>query len=58
MENKPKENDNQALMAKALVEIKKLQQKIKSTEAEKNEPIAIVGLSCRFPGSVVDADSF
>jgi amino acid adenylation domain-containing protein/non-ribosomal peptide synthase protein (TIGR01720 family) len=58
VENKPKENDNQALMAKALVEIKKLQQKIKSTEAEKNEPIAIVGLSCRFPGSVVDADSF
>jgi len=58
VENKPKENDNQALMAKALVEIKKLQQKIKLSEAEKNEAIAIVGLSCRFPGGVVNAESF
>lgn len=58
VEIKNKENENQALMTKALAEIKKLQQKIKAAELEKNEPIAIIGMSCRFPGGVQDADAF
>lgn len=58
MDNKNKENENQALMTKALAEIKKLQQKIKTAELEKNEPIAIIGMSCRFPGGVQDAEGF
>lgn len=58
MDNKNKDTDTQALMAKALAEIKKLQQKIKSAELEKNEPIAIIGMSCRFPGGVHDKETF
>ena len=58
MDNKNKDTDTQALMTKALAEIKKLQQKIKSAELVKNEPIAIIGMSCRFPGGVHDKETF
>ncbi len=33
----------------ALLAINKMQKKIKQTEAQKNEPIAVIGMSCRFP---------
>ncbi|XEY26820.1 type I polyketide synthase [Candidatus Uabimicrobium helgolandensis] len=36
---------------KMLLALKKLKERVKELEGEKNEPIAIIGMSCRFPGS-------
>lgn len=38
------------LLEKALLEIRKLKHQINEMEQREHEPIAIVGLSCRFPG--------
>jgi acyl transferase domain-containing protein/acyl carrier protein len=42
----------------ALLALKKANAKLSAAEREKSEPIAIVGLSCRFPGGANDAESF
>jgi acyl transferase domain-containing protein/SAM-dependent methyltransferase len=44
---------------RALVEIRELKARLAEAEAgSRNEPIAIVGMGCRFPGGVRDAESF
>lgn len=35
-----------------------LNERLEALEAERSEPIAIVGMGCRYPGGVNDADSF
>lgn len=47
-----------ATMRRAYATIERLQQRIAEHERARSEPIAIVGLAARFPGGVVDADSF
>ena len=42
--------DQGILIKNALKEIKRLQTNLTAIKAEKNEPIAIIGMSCRFPG--------
>ncbi len=42
----------------ALNTIKNMKQKIEALEKEKNEPIAIIGIGCRYPGDINDTDSF
>ena len=44
--------DYKELLSKALITAKKNQKKIRELEAEKHEPIAIVGVSCKLPGKV------
>jgi len=41
---------NEQRLARALRAIEKLQAKLSAAEDEKTEPIAIVGIGCRFPG--------
>src|ERR1700733_5893099 len=45
------EGERKALLLKALQAIDSLQSRLHIIERDRTEPIAIVGLSCRFPGS-------
>ncbi|MEM9271361.1 MAG: type I polyketide synthase [Cyanobacteria bacterium P01_F01_bin.143] len=44
--------DYRALMKKALLELRNMKSKVASLESAKSEPIAIIGMGCRFPGGV------
>ena len=50
--------DNQARLLNALLAIKKLQSDIEALEKPRREPIAIIGVGCRFPGGVGDPEAF
>jgi acyl transferase domain-containing protein len=43
---------------KAIISIKKLQAENEQLKQDKNTPIAIIGMACRFPGNVKDITSF
>jgi myxalamid-type polyketide synthase MxaB len=49
--NATKPGDEQALMKKALHEIRELRAKVESLERANCEPVAIIGMACRFPGA-------
>ncbi|MEL6327362.1 MAG: type I polyketide synthase, partial [Cyanobacteria bacterium J06626_23] len=50
--------DYRTLMSKALLELKDMRSKLAASEAKKTEPIAVVGLGCRFPGGGNQPDDF
>jgi len=43
--------DNKVLMQKALLELRELKAKVATMEAAQREPIAVIGMGCRFPGA-------
>jgi acyl transferase domain-containing protein/SAM-dependent methyltransferase/acyl carrier protein len=43
---------------RALLEVRDLRRRLAAYEAEREEPIAIVGMACRLPGGIDDAESF
>jgi acyl transferase domain-containing protein len=43
--------DNLSPTKKALLALKQMQQKLEALEREKYEPIAVIGMGCRFPGA-------
>lgn len=47
-----------SLLASALEEIRQLRQQLESIEEGENEPIAVIGLDCRFPGGIKDEDGY
>ena len=49
-------NTQEDKLKRALLAIKKLKQQIEETNSQ--EPVAVVGIGCRFPGGVTDTDSF
>ena len=51
-------HDKEVLLQKSLRALKILQEKIEKLEKKQNEPIAIVGMACRFPGNSNTPDKF
>src|SRR5437879_334578 len=47
----PDSIDYRSLMANALVELERMESKLREMERGRSEPVAIVGLGCRFPGA-------
>ena len=57
MKPDPGPADYKALMAEALVELEVMDAKLRAMEREKSDPIAVVGMGCRFP-CANDPESF
>ena len=55
---RPEAADRRSLLQNALAAIERLQARLDAAEAASREPIAIVGLGCRTPGGVADAEAF
>ncbi len=51
MSDNKKRLDNLSPLKRALVAMEEMKSKINTLQKEKTEPIAVIGLSCRFPGS-------
>ncbi len=46
------DSDMRTLMSDALDEIERLRAQLKESERSKREPIAVIGMGCRFPGGI------
>ena len=58
MDETKKSTEGSALLKQAFLAVQEMQAKLEAAELRSREPIAIVGLGCRFPGGAVDADHF
>ncbi|MCH9650132.1 MAG: SDR family NAD(P)-dependent oxidoreductase [Deltaproteobacteria bacterium] len=58
MEEVSKNVSDRSLMEKALLEIRRLRKELEVAARGRRQPIAIVGLGCRLPGGIRDAESY
>ena len=45
-------------LRRAFLTIERLQRQVEENERARSEPVAVIGLGCRLPGGVVDADTY
>jgi acyl transferase domain-containing protein/SAM-dependent methyltransferase len=50
--------DYRGLLKQSLLELERLQARVDSLEHARTEPLAVVGVGCRFPGGADDVDSY
>ena len=50
--------DRRAVLRDALVRLDEMQSKLDTLERSRAEPLAVIGIGCRFPGGVHDPDAF
>ena len=58
MNNPSQPSDYQDLLKRAYLALEKAQAKIKRLEQQKSEPIAVIGMGCRFPGGGNNPEAF
>jgi acyl transferase domain-containing protein len=52
------EPDRRQVLQRALVELKQLRARVEADERTRSEPIAVIGVGCRFPGGGNDPDAY
>ena len=58
MSDKTTKADSKTLLRNAYLELKRTRQKLEATRQAQTEPIAIIGMSCRFPGGADTPEAF
>ena len=54
----PESKDRRAVLERALQAMEEMQRKLDALQRDKKEPIAIVGMGCRFPGEATDPEAY
>ena len=50
--------DELSPVKRALAEVREARARLEASDAERHEPIAIIGIGCRFPGGDHDPESY
>jgi acyl transferase domain-containing protein/NADPH:quinone reductase-like Zn-dependent oxidoreductase/SAM-dependent methyltransferase len=58
MNHAPDSKDRRAVLERAVRTIGEMQARLDALEHEKREPIAIIGMSCRFPGQATSPEAY